>query len=346
MRDSGLGVPDGWSVIMKTDGDTTFAYDSDYWSSTTNTLNERSGYYLPGNAKYEAYNSQPFDAIQACVGSFDNCLEPYAFAEPYTNAAELFAGEHHRGGVEPAEFMSVFGVSGHKDCAPQRPGFNTQCAQGNSARWGFCNNVPRQDCQTADSDDADGVIGFGLTGQDCCPMGAGWTNYFVNDAEDGGSESRQQAWIMVRNAAHPGNTGPGGQHFGEWTVVLKSDGDETFQYSSPLWGSDELLDPGSDVNSPGNAKYEAYNSQEFDAIKVCVSSGQGTGLQSANCIPEQAFLEPYVNSAALFDGPFLRQGVVQEEWHAVFNPSGHKESCGMQRPVNSDAFSSCLLPSR
>ena len=106
---------------MKTDGDTTFAYDSDYWSSTTNTLNERSGYYLPGNAKYEAYNSQPFDAIKACVGSFDNCLEPYAFAEPYTNAAELFAGEHHRGGVEPAEFMSVFGVSGHKDCAPQRP---------------------------------------------------------------------------------------------------------------------------------------------------------------------------------------------------------------------------------
>ena len=54
-------------------------------------------------------------------------------------------------------------------------GFNTQCAQGNSARWGFCNNVPRQDCQTADSDDADGVIGFGLTGQDCCPMGAGWS---------------------------------------------------------------------------------------------------------------------------------------------------------------------------
>ena len=44
-------------------------------------------------------------------------------------------------------------------------GFNTQCQHGNAARWGFCNNVPEQACQTADGDDADGVIGFGLVGQ-------------------------------------------------------------------------------------------------------------------------------------------------------------------------------------
>jgi hypothetical protein len=49
-------------------------------------------------------------------------------------------------------------VQGHRDCEPQRPGFNTQCNQGNHARWGFCNNIPSQDCQTEDANDADGVI--------------------------------------------------------------------------------------------------------------------------------------------------------------------------------------------
>ena len=34
--------------------------------------------------------------------------------------------------------------------------------------------MPVQECQDADGDDADGVIGFGIEGQDCCPMGAGW----------------------------------------------------------------------------------------------------------------------------------------------------------------------------
>ena len=168
-------------------------------------------------------------------------------------------------------------------------GFNTVRAR--QQRWGFCNNVPRQDCQTADSDDADGVIGFGLTGQ-TGPYGRGVDTSSTTRRTAG----RNRASRRGSCATLPrGNTGPGGQHFGEWTVVLKSDGDETFQYSSPLWGSDELLDPGSDVNSPGNAKYEAYNSQSSTRSR-CALQGRACSRRTAF---EQAFLEPYVNSAAL-----------------------------------------------
>ena len=277
----------------------------------------------------------------------DNCLEPYAFAEPIPNSAALFSGAYRDEGIEPTEFLTTFGVHGHRDCEPQRPGFNTVCADGNHARWGFCNNgkpaaachlccwkfielstpltrvlvlgtVPSQDCQAGDGDDADGVIGFGLEGQDCCPMGAGWTNYFASDQRDSGHESRQQAWIMVRHATL---TAPGER----WETLLKSNGDETFAYTSTLWRDDQLLNEADPIDSPGNAKYPAYNDLEFDAIKVCV------GLPT-NCIEAQAFLEPIPNAAALFDGPYRRQGVVQDEWDRVFDPSGQNEACGMQRP--------------
>ena len=60
------------------------------------------------------------------------------------------------------EMMIFAGVTGYKECEPQRPGFNTVCADGNHARWGYCVNIPSQACQAADTDDADGVMGFGL----------------------------------------------------------------------------------------------------------------------------------------------------------------------------------------
>ena len=168
-------IPEGWSVILKSNGDSTFAYESELWSSSTTVLNSHDDPTTPGNAKYASYNTLSFDAIMGCVGTLANCMPVHAFSEPIGNAARLFDGPYRNEGVIEEDMLNAFGVSGHKDCAPQRPGFNTRCAQGNNARWGFCNNVPRQDCQTANSDDADGVIGFGLAGQDCCPMGAGWS---------------------------------------------------------------------------------------------------------------------------------------------------------------------------
>ena len=56
---------------------------------------------------------------------------------PIENSAALFSGAYRDEGIEPAEFLGTFGVTGHRDCEPQRPGFNTQCNGGNAARWGL-----------------------------------------------------------------------------------------------------------------------------------------------------------------------------------------------------------------
>ena len=310
-------IPEGWSVVLKTNGDPTFAYEAEHWASSTTVLNPHDDPTAPGNAKYAAYNTQNFDAIRACVGTLDNCLPTHAFAEPIRNAADLFGGAHRREGVIENSWLDAFGVTGQRDCSPQRPGFNTVCNGGNKARWGFCNNVPSQDCQTADDNDADGVMGFGIAGQDCCPMGAGYTNFFVSDTANDGHEARQQAWIMVRHAVPKVPAG--------WTVVLKSSGDETFSYSSPHWSdTSTVLNEDQDVLEVGNAKYSAYNTQEFDAVMACVGS-------LTNCIPGYRFDEPIANAAALFGGEHRREGVVYENFLHVFDVEGHRD-CEPQRP--------------
>lgn len=149
-------------------------------------------------AKYPEFNTMAFTAITACVDSFDNCLSEYEFASVIPNALELFNGQFRREGVVQQEFVSVFHATGQQNCGMQRPGFHTECNDGNRARWGFCNNIPSQGCQESDGSDADGVIGFGIAGQDCCPTGAGFTNYFVHSSADSGHEPQQQAWILVR----------------------------------------------------------------------------------------------------------------------------------------------------
>ena len=168
-------VPGGWTVVLKSNGDDTFQYASPLWTDASTVLDASSDPAAPGNAKYEAYNTQSFDAVMACVGSLQNCLPAHAFEEPIENAAALFGGPHRREGVIMDDFLHVFGVQGYRECEPQCPGFNTVCSDGNHARWGFCVNIPSQNCQANDSDDADGVIGFGIEGQDCCPMGGGWS---------------------------------------------------------------------------------------------------------------------------------------------------------------------------
>ena len=118
-------------------------------------------------------------------------------------AAALFNGPYRREGVvNQDEFNAVFGnPPNHNGCGMQRPGFNIQCNDGNRARWGYCANIPSQDCQTDESHDADAAIGLGIEGQDCCPIGAGYTNYFVSNTANSGQESRQQVWVFVRQAA-------------------------------------------------------------------------------------------------------------------------------------------------
>ena len=50
-------IPEGWSLVLS-QRDPTFAYDSEYWTSSTNVLNPHDDPTAPGNAKYAAYNTR------------------------------------------------------------------------------------------------------------------------------------------------------------------------------------------------------------------------------------------------------------------------------------------------
>ena len=311
-------VAEEWSVVLKTNGDDVFQYSSPFWSDN-NLLNEHTDPILPGNAKYPEYLATRIDAVQMCIGTPDNCLPPHAFLDPISSARELFTGPFRREGVQDHEVLEIFRPTGHNDCEPQRPGFNTQCAQGNSARWGFCNNIPGQACQTDDTDDADGVIGIGLNGQDCCPMGAGWTNYFVSDTANGGQQSSGvQAWVKVRTA--PDCVPPG------WTVVMKTNGDDTFQYSSPYWtDATTVLHETTHPSTAGNAKYPAFNTVAFDAVMGCVGN-------LANCLNPYTFRTPVNNAVELFGGDYRREGIPSNKlFEHAFGSTDHKK-CRPQRP--------------
>ena len=83
----------------------------------------------------------------------------------------------------------------------QRPGFNVVCPSENRvnrARWGYCANCPQQECQVADSDDADATIGIGLTGEaTTVGMGAGWTEYFASGKDKCLANSKTFKSILV-----------------------------------------------------------------------------------------------------------------------------------------------------
>jgi hypothetical protein len=188
----------GWTLILKTLANSdVFKYQATYWS-TTALLNETTPSIDSGDAKYQPYNVMPFSYIRGCVATATaNCVS-YNFAEPKTTALDLFNGPQLYEGVVRDEFYAVFHPTGMRDCVAQRPGFNVQANDNNWYRWGFANNIPSQVCQTSNTDDADGVIGFGLTGQDCGATGAGWTNYFVNDTSCGGHQQSFDSWIWIR----------------------------------------------------------------------------------------------------------------------------------------------------
>eukprot|EP01045_Picozoa_sp_COSAG04_P040656 COSAG04_NODE_11982_length_677_cov_1.074394_2_plen_129_part_01 len=114
---------------------------------------------------------------------------------------------------------------------------------GNRARFGYCNDI---------------------SGEDCCAGNAGWTNHFVDPTPNQGSGALKQAWIFVLPAA---TLTPDG-----WSVVLKTNGDSTLGYSSPLWGDDQTLHPETNPTEPGNAKYRYYLDLPFDAVMGCVGS--------------------------------------------------------------------------
>lgn len=127
-----------------------------------------------GDAKLDAYNTQSFSKVKLCVGTTELCYS-YDLGQTYSNAAKLFNGNFKRTtNMDKRKFTDLWLSPGSPDydyfwnggsganCGMQRPGFNTQCNDGNDARWGYCVNHVHQGCQQDDSQDADSVIGIGL----------------------------------------------------------------------------------------------------------------------------------------------------------------------------------------
>lgn len=155
-------------------------------------------------------------------------------------------------------------------------GFNTQCGD-TKARWGWCSPlVSAASCNAADSTSgAYGAIGLGIQSEDCCQLGAGYTNGFVSDTPQGaatdtdplsGLASKVFAWVLIREYVPPYPVG--------WSVVLKTTGDSTFGYDSSHWSTDSTLNEWSRPEDPGNAKYSAYNDLRGDAVMGCVDNLQ------------------------------------------------------------------------
>ena len=52
-----------WTLVLKTDGDPTFGFSAKYWTNAE-TLNPTADKKAKGNAKYPAWNTEPFNKIR------------------------------------------------------------------------------------------------------------------------------------------------------------------------------------------------------------------------------------------------------------------------------------------
>lgn len=141
-----VDLPKGWKLVLKTNGDATLGYSSQYWTNSA-LLNENSDIGAVGNAKYNAFNTAPFNKVKLCVGSPNgNCVE-HLVGQRYDNARSLFSAGYIRDDTfSRQDFLTTFGppAGDYQDCPMQRPGFNIECHDGNKARWGFCLNCAGQ----------------------------------------------------------------------------------------------------------------------------------------------------------------------------------------------------------
>jgi len=186
-----------WHLVIKSNGDTTLGFSSAYWTDSV-LLNEQSPIAEAGNAKYAAFNDVSVAQIRLCIDSpEDNCFE-HTLPSPQASARSLFsAGYIEDSTFDKEDMLRVLGESPGRDCAMERPGFNTVCPHNNAARFGFCNNVPDQPCTGRSSAplDSDAVMGIGLKGQASIEVGAGWTHFAIN--RERGAVGKNM-WLYVK----------------------------------------------------------------------------------------------------------------------------------------------------
>jgi len=174
-------APKPWTLVMKIMSGGTFGYDAAYWTNQA-TLKPTSKPTKQENAKYATFMTVPVTKIRICTDAgAKNCFL-HEFDQTFPSAMDLFSAGYIRDPtLEQSNFEKIFSAanSGRKSCGMQRPGANIVCKDGQKARFGFCNNIPSQGCQTSDNSDSDAAIGIGLIGNHKDKVGAGWTRDFA-----------------------------------------------------------------------------------------------------------------------------------------------------------------------
>lgn len=151
-----------WALVMKTGKDDVFRYESPLWSASSfNALGPVD--LLPSNVLLDTYGTLAFKSVRMCIDSpTTNCVTG-TFSTPRNSFKDLVAPANNaytRQEFVQDEWWEVFNPVGARRCPQlQLPGFNVRCNDNNWARWGFCNNIPSQQCQPGDTEDADAPIG-------------------------------------------------------------------------------------------------------------------------------------------------------------------------------------------
>jgi hypothetical protein len=135
----------GWTLIMKTSGDSTFKYTSSYWT-TDNLYNEEDITLNNANAKYKSFNTLKVNELRGYMDDYNF----YKSFDGSKTALEIFSG--------PEDVVS--GHPGIKSSWSVQPyckhyGVNTHW-QYRQARFGYVSNQ-ENDCNSLDT-----AIGFGL----------------------------------------------------------------------------------------------------------------------------------------------------------------------------------------
>ena len=179
---------------------------------------------------------------------------------------------------------------------------------GQKARWGFCNNIPSQGCQTSDTNDSDAAIGIGLIGNFKDSVGAGWTKDFAGKSKI----VNKQAWVYVNKQQYD---------FEPIMKIMESKG--TFGYDSAYWTNTKTLNAKTSwSDKTKDAKYEAFYTTPFRTIRMCVDS-------MGNCI-YHTFSKTYKSAKDLFAAGYIRDPKLDQQGiEAAFAAAGHKK-CGMQ----------------
>merc|ERR1712025_1317089 len=272
-----------WTLVMKIMSGGTFGYNAAYWTNQA-TLKNTSPPTKQENAKYATFMTVPVTKIRICTDAAGKNCFVHEFDQTFPSAMDLFSAGYIRDPtLEQSNFEKIFNAagSGRKSCGMQRPGANIVCKDGQKARFGFCNNIPSQSCQTADSSDSDAAIGIGLIGNHKDSVGAGWTKDFAGK----GKIVYKKVWLYTKPPK-------------PWTLVMKIMSGGTFGYNSAYWTNQATLKPTSKATTQENAKYPEFMTVPVKKIRIC------TDAAAKNCFVHE-FDQTFPSAMDLFSAGYI-----------------------------------------